>query len=372
MEGHDLSRELSRFDSALPVDEARTAPASWYVRSEFLDLERARVFRKNWLWAGRTDQVGGPGDYLTGMILGDPYVVVRGEDRRLRAFYNVCRHHAARIANGSGTLESLVCPYHGWTYDLAGKLKSAPHLGAIRCFDREEFGLVPVRAEEWGPFVFVALGDAPRALATDLAPLEPKLERTKVRDLRFVTRREYTLRCNWKVFVDNYLDGGYHVAHLHKGLAGQLDLGSYRTELYDRFSIQSCGAASNSGGGAGADFAERIGDGALYAWIYPNLMINRYGPMMDVNVVVPLAHDRTLVIFDYYFDGEGRDGITSEFVEKSLVASHAVQEEDVSICESVQEGLASPAYDQGRYAPALEHGMYQFHRLLATDLRDER
>ncbi len=366
-----LTRELASFDSRLPVEEASTPPASWYVRSEFLDLERAGVFRKNWLWAGRADQLRGPGDYLTGMILGDPYVVLRDGEGRLRAFYNVCRHHAARIANGSGTLESLVCPYHGWTYDLCGRLKSAPHMGAIRGFDRAAFGLAPVAVEEWGPWVFVALSGAARTLASDLAPLLSRLEGTRFRDLRFVARREYTLRCNWKVFVDNYLDGGYHVAHLHKGLAGQLDLGSYRTELFERFSIQSCGAAGDTGVNSDTDFSQRIGGGALYAWNHPNLMINRYGPMMDINVVLPLSHDRTQVIFEYYFQGGEGDGITSEFVEKSLLASHTVQEEDVSICESVQEGLGSPAYDRGRYAPALEHGMHHFHRLLAADLRSK-
>jgi choline monooxygenase len=171
------------------------------------------------------------------------------------------------------------------------------------------------------------------------------------------------------VYIDNYLDGGYHVAYLHRGLASQLDLASYGTELYERFSIQSGGGAAPRGASkrrsAGRDFAERIGDHVLYAWLYPNFMINRYGPMMDTNWVLPLGRDRTEVIFDYYFE-EGKD---AAFIERSLEASDVVQREDTDICEAVQRGLESRSYDRGRYSAEREMGEHHFHRLLAEDLK---
>ena len=325
-----------------------------------MERERARLFRRTWQAVGRLDQVPNPGDYFTGSLAGDPYVVVRDHDGTLRAFHNVCRHHAAKVCSGDGNLTELSCPYHGWTYRLDGRLTRAPRLGASEIFDRERFSLKPIAVQAWGPLVFVFLGDDPPDLETQLAPLTPRLQAMGTGELKFVARRSYDLRCNWKVYVDNYLDGGYHVSVLHEALAGQLDLDTYKTELFERISIQSC---------RGGDVDPRIGDEALYAFVYPNLMLNRYGPILDTNWVVPLGHDRTRVIFDFYFrETEGPEA--RAFIERSVAASHRVQEEDVFISESVQAGLGSPAYDRGIYAPGIEMAAYHFHRLLAADLRE--
>jgi choline monooxygenase len=281
-------------------------------------------------------------------------VLVRGTDGELRAFFNVCRHHASCVASGAGNVERLVCPYHGWTYDLDGKLRKAPRLGAVDDFDRDAFGLVPMEAGVWGPLAFVRLGAGGETLADAMRPLDGRLAAS---GLRFVTRRSYDIECNWKVFVDNYLDGGYHVSHLHAGLASQLDLESYHTEIDGRVSLQLCAA----GGG------ERVGTGAVYAFVYPNFMINRYGPIMDTNWVVPLGPERTRTIFDYYVEEPAASD--PEFIERSLVASDRVQQEDVAISESVQRGLRSSAYDVGRYAPTVEQAAHHFHCLLAAELR---
>ncbi len=361
-----VERELLRFDASVEVESAWTPPASWYVAPEFLDAERKAVFRPSWQVVGRTDQVRRAGDFFSGELLGEPWVVVRGEDGRLRAFANVCRHHAAIVAVGEGCAERLRCPYHGWTYDLEGRLTSAPRVAGVRDFDRASFRLPSYELATLGPLILLRLASEGGWDASELDPVERRLEARGHESLEFVARRRYEMRCNWKVYVDNYLDGGYHVPVLHAGLAGQLELSEYRTELLPHASIQSCPAA-HSAAGAHGDFAERLGDGALYAWIHPNAMINRYGPWMDVNVVLPLAHDRTEVVFDFWLS---RD-VTSargDFVEKSLAASDSVQEEDRIICESVQRGLSSGSYECGRYAPTVEHAMHHFHRMLALDL----
>jgi choline monooxygenase len=359
---HDsISAELSRFDPSLPIERAFTPPASWYVRPGFLELERERVFRRSWQPVGRLDQVPRPGDYFTGCLVDDPYVVLRDRDGTLRAFHNVCRHHAAQVCRGEGSLTELVCPYHGWAYRLDGGLSRAPRLGKHELFERETFSLKPAAVEVFGALIFIHLGDDPPPLMSQFAELAPRLEAMGTANLKFVARRSYELRCNWKVYVDNYLDGGYHVSVLHKALAGQLDLDTYVTELFERVSIQSCRTPEEAP-------PERIGDEALYAFVYPNFMLNRYGPILDTNWVVPLGPERTRVDFDFFFrDTEGPDA--AEFIERSIAASHQVQEEDVAICESVQKGLGSPAYDRGIYAPAIETAAYHFHRLLAADLQ---
>jgi len=366
-----LDKEFDGFDPDVPIEAAWLPPSSWYTEEALYVVERRSVFRNNWLVAARTEQLRGVGDYVAGFIANEPYVVVRAQDGALRAFFNVCRHHAAAVMVGEGCTDSLVCPYHGWTYGLDGRLASAPELGRVKGFDREEFGLVPMHVREWGALVFVAMGAELPPWTADMDELQTRLVRAHWDGLEFVERRAYTVACNWKVFVDNYLDGGYHVSHLHRGLAGQLDLDTYRTEIFERLSIQSVsgGAAepAAAGGAPATDFRERVGEGALYAWVYPNLMINRYGPMMDVNWVLPRGHDRTEVIFDYYF-ADTAGAAARRLIDDSLAASDVVQREDVEVCESVQRGLESSSYDRGRYSVKREMGEHHFHRLLAADL----
>jgi choline monooxygenase len=361
----DLERELARFDPALPIEEASTPPASWYTRNEFLEHERATVFPGHWQYACPLDLVQAPGSYLRVDFLDASYLVTRDAEGRLHALHNVCRHHAALLLEGSGRAERIVCPYHGWTYGLDGALERAPGMGVVRNFDRARCSLPSVPIETWGPLVFLHPGTPQRSLAEELGPLHAPFEAFGMQGLRHAARRSYAMNCNWKVFVDNYLDGGYHVAHLHKGLAGQLEMAAYRTELFERSNLQTCPPAADASF-HGRDFRERIGRGALYAWIHPNLMLNRYGPILDSNWVRPLDAERCEVVFDYWF-AETEGETAQRFIEASLEASDDVQQEDVAISESVQRGLRSGSYEVGRYA-ASETGMYQFHRLLHADL----
>ena len=173
----------------------------------------------------------------------------------------------------------------------------------------------------------------------------------------FHSRCRYVVASNWKVFCDNYLDGGYHIAHMHPSLAAQLDLDSYGTEIFDRFNVQSSAADRVQGG--------RIGGGALYAWIYPNLMLNRYGPVLDTNYVLPLDEDRCEVFFDFFFD----DTVDEDWIAASLKQSDITQQEDMWVSAKAQVGMQSGTWPRGRYAPGLERGVQHFHRLLAGDLR---
>ena len=334
--------ELQRFDPAIPVESATTPPASWYVDETFAEMER-RAFREAWVPVARVDQVAAPGVCVTGTVAGEPWVIVRGDDGMLRGFSNVCRHHASGVvteaqALACAPLEELVCPYHGWTYGLDGSLKRAPRSGGIKDFDASTMGLRPVSVTTCGQFVLMRVaGDAP--LPNGLDALVSKLDEMGASGLRWKTRRTFIVACNWKVFVDNYLDGGYHVATLHKDLAAQLDLEGYATECHGDTVVQTCG------------------DSVLYAWVWPNLMINRYGSVLDTNVVLPIAADRCAVVFDWWF----ADGVDTGAMDEILESSARVQEEDRLVCESVQRGLHSSAYDGGRYAPRLEHGMHAFH-----------
>jgi choline monooxygenase len=362
LNGAALSTILSAYDDEAPLELASTLPAAWYTDPRILELERERIFGSEWQVAGRTDQVEHNGRYFTVEIAGEPLVIVRGSDGVLRGFFNVCRHHAAAVATrAEGNTQLFRCPYHGWTYGLDGSLKGTPDFTGVCSFERGSNGLVPVRVAVWEQFVFVSLSASGPSLQDHLADLPTRIEPLALSALRFHSRREYTLACNWKVYVDNYLDGGYHVPYLHKGLNSVLDYAHYTIENAERYCLQSSPIA-----GARDEFgATRTGERADYYWLFPNFMINIYEGVMDTNLVLPLAIDRTRVIFDFYFSASA--GVNSE---DSVAVSDVVQQEDVAVCEAVQRGLSSRAYGAGRLSVRREAGEHLFHRLLAQKIRD--
>jgi choline monooxygenase len=362
----DLSALLLEYDADAPLASASTIPAAWYLDGRIAELERDRVFGGNWIAVGRADQVAAAGQFFTVELAGEPLVVVRGNDGELRAFFNVCQHHAAAVATvPCGTAQHLRCPYHGWTYGLDGSLKGAPEFAGVSNFDRAQNGLVPVRVAVWEQFVFVTLCEQKPTLAEFLGDLPERMALLGLGKIHFFERKTYALRCNWKVYVDNYLDGGYHVPHLHKGLNSVLDYKEYTIENSRHYCLQSSPMVSSDEHASFA--AARTGDRAYYYWIYPNFMINVYEGVMDTNLVLPVAPDACLVQFDFFFAdvSEGRRARNAE----SVAVSERVQEEDVDICESVQRGLRSRAYGAGRLSVRREAGEHLFHRLLARDLR---
>jgi choline monooxygenase len=369
-----LRQVIAGFDPEVPIERASMPTSSWYVDSELCELERRHILHNSWQPVGRVQQLGEAGSYVSGCFAGEPWVVVRGNDGALRAFHNVCRHKGREVVTGSGTAEQLVCGYHAWSYDHDGSLRKAPRMAGIENFDRADMSLRPLALETWGPWLFVNFAShnhaaaEPGSLRAQLAELDAELESGAWGQLRFVAHRSWTIDCNWKVYVDNYLDGGYHVPHMHPSLDAQLDMNSYRTELYERYSIQTCAPAVEADERIEYDAVARIGDRAIYAWIYPNFMLNRYGSCLDSNYVVPLGPGRCEVHYDFFFlETEGSEACG--FIEESIEQAELTQREDIAICESVQIGLGSDSYDRGRYAPKVEIGEHHFHRLLAADYR---
>ncbi len=356
-----VAQIVGAYDAMRPLAEAATIPSAWYLDERIAELERRTVFGRSWIAVGRLDQVREAGKFLTADVAGEPIVVVRGRDGQLRGFYNVCRHHAAAICTvPDGQAAALKCPYHGWTYSLEGELKGVPEFDGVCNFDKTKNGLLPVRVATWEQFVFVCLDESVEELERFLGDMPARVAPLGLGKLHFSQRRSYDLACNWKVYVDNYLDGGYHVPHIHKGLGSVLNYAEYRIENSARYCLQS--SPIDSTGGEAATAAVRGGRMAYYYWVYPNFMVNWYEGIMDTNFVLPLGVDRCRVIFDFYF----ADGVGDR--EQSIAVSERIQQEDIDICESVQRGLGSRAYDVGRLSVRREAGEHLFHRLLHADL----
>lgn len=362
-----LQEIISLYNPASPLEQAYTIPAPWYVDTRIAELERQIVFGQNWLVVGRTDEVSAPGTYFTTDVAGEPVVVVRGNDGGLRAFFNVCRHHAAAVmTEPCGKAEHLRCPYHGWTYGLDGALKGMTEFEGVANFDRNKNGLVPVQVDTWEKLVFVNLNPQAEPLRDFLGGLARVVEPLDLDALHFLERREYTLNCNWKVYVDNYLDGGYHVPHMHKSLSSVIDYKQYTIRNEDRYCEQSSPMRPENASDA-ITGATRKGERTYYLWQYPNFMLNWYEGVMDTNLVLPLGVDRCRVFFDFYF--QQTDEASEERNRQSIQVSGRVQDEDEAVCVSVQRGLTSRAYVAGRLSVRREAGEQLFHRLLHADLK---
>lgn len=349
-----LEQELKRFDPSLPIESAKTPPTSWYVRQDMLAFEKVQVFQPSYQVVGSLDQLPQVGSYFTGRFMGWPYVVVRDEAEKVRAFFNVCSHHLSCVAQGEGKTTQFVCPYHGWTYDLAGQLRKASHAGNIAHFHKQGLNLKPISLKCYGRFIALHFGQQKvnEAIVNGMNALaaldNPNFE--------LVHQKTYAMACNWKVFIDNYLDGGYHVAHLHKDLAAQLQMENYVSTIFEAHVMQRCRGQS--------DENSRVGDVAEYLWIHPNFCANRYGNWLDTNWVIPTGPQRCEVSFAYYHLGP----LATESMDALLSSSDKVQQEDMFICEQVQLGLESGVLQQGIYAPKFEKPMHLFHRILAEQL----
>ena len=344
-----------RFDSRL--ERASTLPARYYSDPSVLQSEHRNLFARTWQLVGRAEQVRSTGDYLTASIAGEPVLVVRGSDGELRALSNVCRHRAGPVAKGEGQRPVLQCGYHGWTYGLDGRLLKTPEMTGIECFDPHAMALPEFRAGVWNELVFVNLDRGAPSLRDFLGDLGEKLDRRNYAGYRLAARKEWFVDCNWKVYVDNYLEG-YHIPIVHPGLFREIDYPKYRTETRRHYSIQHAPLKRPD-----RIRAASAGDEAEYFWVYPNLMLNVYPDNFSTNLIVPVSHDRTLTLFDWYF-GDAEKSV----VDQTVAFSDEIQIEDIGICEAVQRGLRSSTYTSGRYSPARENGVHHFHDLYAESM----
>lgn len=337
------------------LDRAHALPSRFYRGTEVLTFEHEHVFGRSWQLVAHRGELEEAGDHVVAEVGPMPVLVVRGDDGGLRAFPNVCRHRAGPLAWCSGKgARALRCKYHGWTYSLDGRLRTAPEMEGARDFDREGIQLPRLEVREWQGLVFVALDATVPAFDEVYGGIVERIRPIDLGAMRFLKRVVYDVACNWKVYVDNFLEG-YHLPYVHPGLSRVLDYRVYDTELFRWHSLQHSPLRD-----AGAVY----GDGdAFYYFVYPNTMLNILPGRMQTNRVMPAGADRCRVEFDYYY---ARDEATQARIEKDQAFSDEIQAEDIRICEAVQRGLSSGAYEAGRLNPKRESGVWHFHQLLRS------
>ncbi len=359
---------------AFTIDEdirtASTLPAWVYSDPDLHHRARERVFVPSWQWAGDLDQVKVPGQvhpfFLLEGCIDEPLVLTRDREDRVHCLSNVCTHRGTLVAEGDAVLPNLRCRYHGRRFGLDGRFQFMPEFDQAEGFPSERDDLRAVPFGTWEKLVFASLAPAV-PLAEVLAPVRERCGWLPLADARFdATRsRDYLVQANWALYCDNYLEG-FHIPFVHAGLAGVIDYGSYRTELFPWANLQLGVAADGEDAfeppPSSPDHGQRIA--AYYWWLFPNTMLNFYPWGLSLNVVRPLAVDRTRVSFlSWVWDPSRLDRGAGASLDR-------VEREDEAVVEAVQRGVRSRIYQRGRYSPAREQGVHHFHRLLATTLRD--
>ncbi len=347
--------------------------ADAYTEPEWFEREQRAVFRAAWQWICHVERLRGPGSYVAAEVAGVPVVAVRGRSGELSAFYNVCKHRAHQLLAGEGRTRAIVCPYHAWTYGLDGRLVAARRTADLLNFDVTEVCLDPVRVEEFGGFVYVnldadavPLSEQAAGLAAAIAHWAPDVEQ-----LTFAHRLTYDIASNWKNVVDNFLEC-YHCHIAHQDFVSLVDMDTYRVTTDDIYSSHMAEAGTRSNSAYDVSGAT-VTDHAVW-WLWPNTCLMRYpgrGNMIVLHII-PVGPERTLETYDFYLESAEPNAAELEAIR---YLDEVLQVEDIGLVESVQRGMRTPAFTQGRivHDPAgsglSEHAVHHFHGLVLDAYR---
>ena len=341
------------------IENQFTLPSKWYFENSYMEREKTEIFLKEWQLVGSRTQIRNPGEILLAEVANNPVIVICQKDNTLKAFYNVCQHRGGPLAYENCSVSKLQCKYHGWVYELNGDLKNARGFNEAE-LNVEDFGLQPIHVTEWMGQVFVNLSNSPQDLNQHIDEIKTLTSPIDFSDYVFKFRESYQIRCNWKVYMDNFLEG-FHIPFVHPELNKVIDYKSYKTEIYERFSLQWCPLDSElSPYGKSANSEENK---AFYFTIYPNIILNIAPGRLQTNIVEPKSSKTCVVHFDYHFDNPEEADI-----EQDADFSEMVQQEDILICENVQKGLESKGYDKGKFSPLNEQGVFHFQSLVKRSL----
>ncbi len=339
---------------------AETLPARAYRDPEAWSDERKAIFGRSWVLVAHDDELAEPGASIGERLAGWPIFVRRGRDGTLRAFHDVCRHRAGPIVGMPDadtahrcSVPRLRCRYHGWIYDEEGRLERTPDFGKAEDFDPRALALAPLRVDTWRGFVFVCLDPDAAGLEPSLGRLPELAERLPLERYRFHARAAHRLRCNWKTYVENYLEG-YHIPYVHPRLHREVDVKAYEVRAERGVVTHHVPTRPR----VDAPVYE-----GLWAWLFPNVAFNVYPAGVSVERMLPLAAGTMQIEYLALF-AEDTDPAAA------LAMRDEVTDEDRRICEAVQENLEAGVYERGRMSPRHEAGVHWFQSELRRLLPD--
>ncbi|QGZ66708.1 aromatic ring-hydroxylating oxygenase subunit alpha [Paraburkholderia acidisoli] len=357
-------------------ENAWTIPASFYTSETVYRHEEKKIFEDTWICVAHRSEVANANAYITRDVVGESILVVRGKDKVLRAFYNVCPHRGHQLLEGSGQAKNVItCPYHAWAFKLDGALAHANNCDHVESFDKDKSSLMPVSVEEYAGFVFINLNPQASNVEAQLPGLEASLRKAcpVIDDLKLAARFVSETPANWKSIVDNYLEC-YHCGPAHPGFSDSVQVDRYTHSLHGNWTLQF-GHAKSSERSFKLDPA--IKDPSFHGyWAWPCTMFN-VPPGSDFMTVIyefPMSAEVTLQHYDIYFLNEEPTAEQQKLIEWYRTV---FRPEDLRLVESVQKGLKSRGYrGQGRImvdearSGISEHGIAHFHHLLAQQYQD--
>ena len=360
-------RDIARGYDPSPA-RAHSLRAEAYTDSIWFDADRRRILSKTWQWVCHVEAIGAPGSYVTTEIAGHPIAIVRDGDGTLRAFYNVCKHRAHHLLEGQGTARRIMCPYHAWVYRLDGQLVRAPHTEALEDFDTGSICLDQVQVTEFCGFVFVNVDANAPLLQGQSGDLETEIRHwaPDIEKLTFGHRLTYTINANWKSVVDNFLEC-YHCPTAHKDFCSLVDMDTYKVTTHGIYSSHMADA------GTGANSAYDVSNATVRThavwWLWPTTCLMRYpgrSSMIVLNII-PDGPERTRETYDFFLEAPEPDAAEREAIR---YLDEVLQVEDIALVESVQRGMGTPAFTQGRIvhdpegSGQSEHAVHHFHGLV--------
>lgn len=351
---------------------AKTLPREYYVSEDLFAQEREKIFSRHWLYVGHVGQIPEPADFFVTRTFEDSGLVLRDFDLRVRAHHNVCRHRGSRLCSEeAGRLPGAIqCPYHAWTYELDGRLRSAPTMEGVDGFDRADYPLHPLSCRAIDGLLFVKWGREAMSFERQLGALVGRFERWNLTELTPVHRTAYEVEANWKLLFQNYSEC-YHCPTAHPLLNR---LTPFRDSTNDLESGAVLGGPMTMAGGRGSSMtldgracAAPLGtiagedlDKVYYYTVFPNLFISAHPDYVLLHRSQPLAVDRTRVVCDWLFDPAAVE--TAGFDPRGAIEFwDATNREDWRLCALAQAGIASSAYTPGPYAE-LESQLAAFDR----------
>ena len=352
------------------VERASCLPPQYYVSDEFYQDEVNRIFTQQWLGIGRSDLADQPGEYITLSITGVPVIIVRDSDNQLRAYANSCRHRGAQLLQGSGQCRLIRCPFHSWSYGLDGLLKGAPHLDGIEDFKLEDYGLIEFSVKTYAGFTFLCMADQPPPFEQFIGDFDNYHNAWPLDSLVTTRRREFTVDCNWKAFLDVFNEY-YHLQYVHKDSINDLykkpdpadkTNGSFATQFG---STEGTGALLKTQQDSALPpmpgLPEREAGGARYTWLFPNMTFAAGRDSLWVYEAIPLSANQCHVVQSICFP---QQTITAAgFADKEKFYYNrldAALEEDRIALENQHSGLSSPFASAGRFSPTMEPNVAAF------------
>lgn len=341
--------------------------AEAYVETKWFEADSQAIFARTWQWICHVENLAKPGSYFATEVAGVPIAIVRDRAGTLRAFYNVCKHRAHELLSGSGKIRTIVCPYHAWTYDLTGELRGARFTENMETFRTSDICLDQIQVEEFCGFVYVNLDPTAAPLRDQAPDLAAEIDEwaPDVARLTHAKRLTFDVNTNWKNVIDNFLEC-YHCHVAHKEFVDLVDMDTYEVRPHGIWSSHF-GKAGMSENVAYDVSSADIRQHAVW-WLFPNTCLMRYPGRSNFMVFqsLPAGPERTLETWDFFFETPELNDADLDTVR---YIKDVLQVQDIDLVESVQRGMRTPAFDQGRIiddsnSGVSEHGVHHFHGLV--------